>query len=71
MIGRVIAGRYEVQALISEGGMARVYRGRGRQDGRAVAIKVLREQYAHNAEFVARFEREAQAVARLSHPHMV
>ncbi len=71
MIGRVIAGRYEVQALISEGGMARVYRGRRRQDGRAVAIKVLREQYAHNAEFVARFEREAQAVARLAHPHMV
>ncbi len=51
--------------------MALVYRGRRVEDGSPVAIKVLREQYAHNAEFVARFEREAQAVAQLSHPHMV
>ncbi|HXX39596.1 MAG TPA: PASTA domain-containing protein [bacterium] len=71
MIGRVLAGRYEVLGPISEGGMALVYRGRRCEDGRPVAIKVLRGQYAHNAEFVARFEREAQAVARLSHPHMV
>ncbi|HYM68298.1 MAG TPA: PASTA domain-containing protein [bacterium] len=71
MIGRVLDGRYEVLGPISEGGMALVYRGRRLEDGRPVAIKVLRDQYAHNAEFVARFEREAQAVARLSHPHMV
>ncbi|HLJ59330.1 MAG TPA: PASTA domain-containing protein [bacterium] len=71
MIGRVLDGRYEVLGPISEGGMALVYRGRRREDGRPVAIKVLRDQYAHNVEFVARFEREAEAVARLSHPHMV
>ena len=71
MIGRTLGGRYEVLGPLSEGGMALVYRGRRLEDGRAVAIKVLRDQYAHNAEFVARFEREAQAVARLSHPHMV
>ncbi len=71
MIGRVLGGRYEILSYLSEGGMALVYRGRRVEDGSPVAIKVLREQYAHNAEFVARFEREAQAVAQLSHPHMV
>ncbi len=71
MIGRVLGGRYEILGPLSEGGMALVYRGRRVDDGRPVAIKVLRDQYAHNAEFVARFEREAEAVARLSHPRMV
>jgi len=71
MIGRILGGNYEVMGPLGEGGMATVYRGRRISDGRAVAIKVLREQYAHDRGFVARFEREAQAVARLSHPHMV
>jgi len=71
VIGRILGGQYEVLSALSEGGMALVYRGRRVSDGSPVAIKVLRDQYAHNAEFVARFEREAQAVARLSHPHMV
>ncbi len=71
MIGRVLGGRYEIVGPLSEGGMALVYRGRATGDGRPVAIKILRDQYAHNAELVARFEREAQAVAQLSHPHMV
>ena len=71
MIGRILHGTYEVVGPLGEGGMATVYRGRRLADGREVAIKVLRAQYAHDKEFVARFEREAQAVARLSHPHMV
>jgi eukaryotic-like serine/threonine-protein kinase len=71
MIGRILDGTYEVVGPLGEGGMARVYRGRRVADGHEVAIKILREQYAHDREFVARFEREAQAVARLSHPHMV
>src|SRR5437870_12111344 len=71
MIGRILGGNYEVMGPLGEGGMATVYRGRRISDGRAVAIKVLREQYAHDKDFVARFEREAQAVARLSHPRMV
>lgn len=71
MIGRILRDQYEITGHLSEGGMALVYRGRRLADDRAVAIKVLREQYAHDREFVARFEREAQAVAELSHPHMV
>ena len=71
MIGRILAGRYEITGHLGEGGMAVVYRGRRLSDDREVAIKVLREQYAHDTGFVARFEREAQAVSRLTHPHMV
>jgi len=71
MIGRRLGEKYEVTGPLGEGGMATVYRGRRVSDGRSVAIKVLREQYAHDTAFVARFEREAQAVTRLSHPHMV
>ena len=71
LIGRIVGGRYEITAPLGEGGMARVFRARRLADGRLVAVKVLREQYAHDKELVARFEREAQAVARLSHPRMV
>jgi serine/threonine-protein kinase len=71
MIGRILAGRYEIVGPLGEGGMATVYRGRRLSDDRPVAIKVLRDQYAHDKEFVARFEREAQAVVQLSHPRMV
>ena len=71
MIGRVLLGEYEIAGPLGEGGMATVYCGRRRSDGRPVAVKVLREQYAHDKEFVARFEREAQALVQLSHPRMV
>lgn len=51
--------------------MATVYTARRRADGRLVALKVLREQYASDAEFVERFQREAAAVSELIHSHMV
>jgi serine/threonine-protein kinase len=69
--GGLIGGRYEILDQISEGGMAEVFRARRLPDGEVVALKVLREQFASDAEFVERFEREARAVAALSHPHMV
>lgn len=69
--GRVIAGEYEILGRISEGGMATVYQVRRASDGQVLALKVLREQYAADAEFVERFQREAKAVSELSHPHMV
>ncbi|HXF82760.1 MAG TPA: PASTA domain-containing protein, partial [bacterium] len=69
--GSVVAGRYEILDRISEGGMATVFRARRIADGEIVALKILREQYAGDVEFVARFEREAKAVSELIHPHMV
>jgi len=69
--GHVIAERYEILDRISEGGMATVYTARRIGDGGIVALKVLREQYATDAEFVERFQREAKAVSELVHPHMV
>lgn len=62
---------YEVEAIISQGGMATVYRARRLRDGHVAAVKVLREQYAADQEFVERFQREARAVASLTHPNMV
>src|SRR5829696_6767212 len=63
-------GSYEVQALIAAGGMGEVYRAVDIRLGRTVAIKVLLEHLAHDAEGRERFKREAQIVSSLSHPHI-
>src|SRR6266496_3551226 len=67
----VLLGRYEVGRLLGAGGMAEVYGGRDRLLARRVAIKVLLSQYAHDPGFLARFRREAQSAASLSHPNIV
>jgi serine/threonine-protein kinase len=64
-------GPYEVLSLIGEGGMGQVYRGRDPRLGRDVAIKVLTPESARDDEAMARFEREARAVASLSHPNIL
>ena len=64
-------GPYEVISLIGEGGMGQVYRGRDPRLGRDVAIKVLTQESARDQEAMARFEREARAVASLSHPNIL
>jgi serine/threonine protein kinase len=71
MIGELIAGRYELRELAGSGGMSSVYRAHDRLLERLVAIKVLHEQYSKDPEYVERFRREAQAIARLSHPNIV
>ena len=71
MVGEVIEGRYELQELAGSGGMSSVYRAYDRLLERLVAIKVLHEQYSRDPEYVERFRREAQAIARLSHPNIV
>src|SRR5713101_1877307 len=63
-------GPYEILARIGAGGMGVVYRARDTQLGRDVAVKVLPESFAHDAERMARFEREAQLLASLNHPHI-
>jgi hypothetical protein len=63
-------GPYEVVELVGAGGMGEVYRARDTRLGRDVAIKVLPAQVSHDAAALARFDREARAVAALSHPHI-
>ena len=64
-------GPYEILAPIGAGGMGEVYRARDSRLGREVAIKVLPERLANNAQALQRFEREAKAVAMLSHPNIL
>ena len=63
-------GVYEIAASIGEGGMGEVYRARDTKLNRDVAIKVLPEAFAHDAERLARFKREAQTLASLNHPNI-
>ena len=71
MIGRVLSGRYEIQAVVGTGGMAVVYRAWDKLNRRTVAIKVLRPEYEQDEEFVRRFSREAEAAAKMSHENIV
>lgn len=68
---RVIAGRYELGALIGRGGMAEVYSGIDTRLGRTVAIKLLKADLAADSTFEIRFRQEAQASARMAHPTIV
>lgn len=71
MIGNKLVDRYEILERIGGGGMAVVYKARCTLLNRIVAIKVLRQQFAVDEDFVRRFRREAQAAASLSHPNIV
>ena len=64
-------GPYEVVAPLGAGGMGEVYRARDTRLGREVAVKVLPELFARDPDRQARFEREARAVAALSHPNIL
>ena len=63
-------GPYEVLSPLGAGGMGEVYRARDAKLNRDVAIKVLPEAVAEDAERLARFQREAQVLASLNHPHI-
>jgi serine/threonine protein kinase len=67
----LIDDRYELRGLVGSGGMADVYLAHDNILDRDVAIKLLKERYAENEEFVERFRREARSAASLSHPHIV
>jgi eukaryotic-like serine/threonine-protein kinase len=68
---RTFNNRYRLDGKLGEGGMATVYGGTDTVLRRRVAIKVLREQYAADQEFVRRFYQEAESAAKLSHPNIV
>jgi serine/threonine protein kinase len=63
-------GSYEVVGPLGKGGMGEVYRARDTRLGRDVALKVLPDAFAHDAERRARFEREARTLAVLNDPHI-
>ena len=63
-------GPYEVLEAIGAGGMGEVYKARDTRLNRTVAVKVLPENVSENAELKQRFEREAQTIAALNHPHI-
>ena len=64
-------GPYEVLEIVGKGGMATVYRGRRRETGQIVAIKVMEPKFASNPVLVKRFEQEYAAAARLRHPNII
>jgi len=70
MTGRTL-GHYKIQSLLGAGGMGEVYRARDTRLDRDVAVKILPEHLAENPEALRRFEREAKAVAALSHPNIL
>lgn len=70
-IGMMIGDRYEILEKIGTGGMSDVYKAKCHKLNRYVAIKVLKQEFSENANFVSKFQTEAQAAAGLAHPNIV
>jgi eukaryotic-like serine/threonine-protein kinase len=71
LVGRLLDGRYEVTQRLARGGMATVYRAVDTRLTRTVAVKVMHIGLGDDAEFARKFDREARAAAKLSHPNVV
>lgn len=71
LIGRMLANRYEILEKIGVGGMATVYKAKCHVLNRFVAVKVLKEEFITDIEFIRRFKSEAQTAASLTHPNIV
>ena len=71
LVGRTLAGRYELREVLGRGGMATVYRAYQPGLDRFVAVKVIAANLAHDPDFIERFRREARTVARLRHPNIL
>ena len=69
--GKRLDARYEIQELIGVGGMAIVYRAYDIVDNKTVAIKILKDEFLGNKEFIRRFKNESKAISVLSHPNIV
>ena len=70
-IGKRLDGRYEITELIGMGGMADVYKAVDIMEDRTVAVKILKNEFSENEEFIRRFRNESKAIAVLSHPNIV
>ena len=70
-VGKVIDGRYEIQARVGEGGMGVVYKARQISIDRVIALKMLNAQMAADPQWVQRFYNEAKACSRLQHPNTI
>ena len=71
MEGKILGNRYEILEKIGTGGMATVYKAKCKVLNRKVAIKILKDEFANDAEFIKRFQIEAQSAASLSHQNIV
>ncbi|MFC4804886.1 Stk1 family PASTA domain-containing Ser/Thr kinase [Filifactor villosus] len=71
MIGKILGNRYELLEKIGEGGMSVVYKAQCHILNRIVAVKVLKEEYANNEEFLKKFKNEALSVAKLNHANII
>ena len=71
LIGKMLANRYEILEKIGNGGMAVVYKAKCHVLNRFVAVKVLKDEFITDNEFIKRFRTEAQAAASLTHPNIV
>ncbi len=70
-VGKRLDGRYELLEIIGVGGMAVVYKAYDNVEARTVAVKILKEEFISNEEFIRRFKNESKAIAVLSHPNIV
>ena len=70
-VGKRLDGRYEIREIIGIGGMAVVYKAYDNVDDKIVAIKILKDEFTGNDEFLRRFKNESKAIAVLSHPNIV
>ena len=66
-VGKRLDGRYEVQEIIGVGGMSVVYKAYDNVDDRIVAVKILKDEFLQNDDFVRRFKNESKAIAVMSH----
>lgn len=71
MIGTILDRKYRITELVGSGGMAQVYKAINMSNRRTVAVKVLKDEYKDDAEFLRRFSREANAILTLSHENIV
>ena len=71
VVGRIIAGKFRIEALIGEGGMGKVFRATQMSLDKTIVLKVLRSSLLGDARTVARFQREAKAASRLNHPNSI